>query len=85
MPPEGAPLSLRDRITAGRRAIVSELADVLRPGPDADGASPDPELTARMLSALADEAARLILTDPAGYPVTRIMANARWMLGQAGR
>ena len=47
MPPEGAPLSLRDRITAGRRAIVSELADVLRPDveprgrvarPRADGA-----------------------------------------------
>ena len=31
MPPEGAPASLRKRITAGRRAIVAELADVLRP------------------------------------------------------
>jgi hypothetical protein len=36
-----------------------------------------------MLSALADEAARLVLTDPASYPVERLVANARWMLGQA--
>jgi AcrR family transcriptional regulator len=84
MPPEGAPLSLRDRITAGRRAIVAELADVLRPELGAEGASPDPELTAYMLSALADEAARLVLTDAAHYPVARVMANARWMLGQSG-
>ena len=80
MPPEGAPLSLRDRITAGRRAIVAELADVLRPEVSPEGASPDPELTAHMLSALADEAARLVLTDPAAYPVARLMANARWMV-----
>jgi AcrR family transcriptional regulator len=84
MPPEGAPLSLRDRITAGRRAIVAELAEVMRPESSPEGASPDPELTAHMLSALADEAARLVLTDPAHYPVTRLMDNARWMLGQAG-
>ena len=82
MPPEGAPLSLRDRITAGRRAIVGELAEVMQHSPE--GASPDPELTAHMLSALADEAARLVLTDPSHYPVARLMANARWMLGQAG-
>lgn len=83
MPTEGAPHSLHDRITAGRRAIVAELADVLRPELGAEGASPDPELTAQMLSALADEAARLVITDPTTYPVARLMANARWMLGQA--
>ena len=80
MPPEGAPASLRKRITAGRRAIVAELADVLRPARGAQGASPDPELTAHMLSAIADEAARLVLTEPEAYPVQRLMANARWML-----
>ena len=42
--------------------------------------SPDPELTARMLSALADEAARLLLTDPERYPVERILAHTRWLL-----
>jgi AcrR family transcriptional regulator len=83
MPPEGAPLSLRDRITTGRAAIVAELADIMRPETEPTGASPDPELTAHMLSALADEAARLVLTDPASYPVERLVANARWMLGQA--
>jgi AcrR family transcriptional regulator len=85
MAPEGAPLSLRDRITAGRSAIVAELAEVIGLDTDPAGAPPDPELTARMLSALADEAARLVLTDPGNYPVERLVANARWMLGQSLR
>lgn len=77
MPPEGAPELLRERITAGRDAIVAILAEVVRPGD-----SPDPELTARMLSALADEAARLLLTDPEGFPLERLTAQARWLLGR---
>jgi hypothetical protein len=35
-----------------------------------------------MLSAFADEAARLLLTDPKRYPVDRILAHARWTLEQ---
>ena len=35
-----------------------------------------------MLSAVADEAARLLLTDPERYPVERVVAHARWFLGQ---
>jgi hypothetical protein len=35
-----------------------------------------------MLSAFADEAARLLLTDPKRYPVDRILAHAAWSLGQ---
>jgi AcrR family transcriptional regulator len=77
MPPEGAPELLRERITEGRAAIIAALADVVRPGD-----SPDPELTARMLSALADEAARLLLTDPAAFPVERLTTHARWMLSR---
>ena len=42
------------------------------------------ELTARMLSATADEAARLLLTDPQAYPVPRLVAHARWVLSQLG-
>ncbi len=44
--------------------------------------SPDPELTARTLSAVADESARLLLTDPRGYPIERVLAHARWLLDQ---
>src|SRR4051794_24096948 len=54
MPPEGAPELLRERIETGRAAVVSQLAQALRPGLGA-GESPDPEVTARMLSAISDE------------------------------
>jgi hypothetical protein len=35
-----------------------------------------------MVSALADEVARLLLTDPERYPVERILAQTRWLLDQ---
>ena len=77
VPPEGAPALLRKRIAAGRAAVVEQLAT-------AAAASPDPELTARALSAAADEAARLLLADPRRYPPERILAHARWLLFEAG-
>jgi AcrR family transcriptional regulator len=76
VPPEGAPSLLRERIAAGRAAVVAQLAAAV--GPRAG--SPDPELTARALSAMADEAARLLLADPDRYPPDRLVAHARWML-----
>lgn len=79
MPPEGAPELLRERIRSGRDAVVAVLAGVV----DA-GDSPDPALTARVLSALADEAARLLLTDPREYPIERLLDHARWLLGRLG-
>jgi AcrR family transcriptional regulator len=75
MPPEGAPGLLGERIAAGRAAVVAQLAQAI--GPRAG--SPDPELTARSLSAVADEAARLTLADPERYPPGRIVAHARWL------
>ena len=78
MPTEGAPASLHRQIDEGRDAIIGQLAAAVRPGLD----PPDPELTARMLSAFADEAARLHLRDPERYPADRIMAQARWALNQ---
>jgi AcrR family transcriptional regulator len=81
VPPEGAPALLRERIAAGRAAVVAQLAAAV--GPRAG--SPDPELTARALSAVADEAARLMLTDPDRYPPERFLAHARWLLFEAPR
>ena len=46
--------------------------------------APDPELTARTLSAMADEYARLVLTDPDTFSVDRLLRHARWVLGQIG-
>ena len=44
--------------------------------------SPDPELTARMLSALADEAVRLALTEPERFDEERILRLADWLLAR---
>lgn len=82
MPPEGAPDVLRERIARGRAAVLAELAHAVRPGLVPGRGSPDPELTARALSAIADEAARLLLTDPTRYPADRLLAHARWLLLQ---
>jgi AcrR family transcriptional regulator len=84
MPPEGAPRLLRDLLARGRSAVVAHLAEAARPGLGSGGPSPDPEMTARMLSAVADEAARMLLTDPERYPVERMLAHARWVLDQLG-
>ena len=61
---------------------MAQLARNVEPGFGPGRESPDPELTAWMLSAFADEAARLLLTDPERYPVDRILAHARWTLDQ---
>jgi AcrR family transcriptional regulator len=84
MPSEGAPKMLHDHIARGRTAVVNQLAAAMGPGVGPGREPPDPELAARMLSAFADEAARLLLTDPEHYPVDRILAQARWSLGQLG-
>jgi AcrR family transcriptional regulator len=74
--PEGAPALLRERIAAGRAQVVAQLAAAV----DTRAGSPDPELTAHALSAVADEAARLMLADPDRYPPERLIAQARWLL-----
>lgn len=81
MPPEGAPPILRERIAEGRAQVVVQLAEAVRPGFGPGQESPDPELTARMLSALSDESARLLLTDAERYPPERILRHAEWLLG----
>jgi AcrR family transcriptional regulator len=83
MPPEGAPAILRERIASGRVAVISQLAEIVRPGFGPGRESPDPELTAAALSAFSDEAVRLMLTDPERYPPERLLAHARWLLGLA--
>lgn len=84
MPSEGAPRVLHEAIASGRAAVVEQLAGVMGPGFGPGRESPDPELTARMLSAFADESARLLLTDPDRYSLDRIGAHADWLLRLLG-
>jgi AcrR family transcriptional regulator len=75
MPQQGAPRLLHERIAAGRAAVIDRLAQALGPG----RTLPDPELSAHMLSAYADEAARLVLQ---GYDSERILELTRWALSR---
>jgi AcrR family transcriptional regulator len=82
MPPEGAPELLREQIRSGRDAVIAALSAYVERGVTPAEGSPDPELTARLLSAVADEAARLLLTDPHRYSIERLTGHAAWLLGR---
>ncbi len=82
MPPEGAPNVLRETVENGRDAVVAALAKVVGPGLAPDRPSPDPQLTARFLSSISDEAARLLLSDPEQFPIERLLRHADWLLRQ---
>src|SRR3954447_16646419 len=72
MPQEGAPRGLHERIAAGRAAVIERIAG-------SGIGLPDAELAAHMLSAYADEAARLTLE---GYEIERILELTRWALAR---
>ena len=80
MPPEGAPTSLRKRIAHGRATVLAQLTQAVRPavGPDVEGF--DVELSARILSAISDEYARLVLTEPRRFSPERLLRHADWLL-----
>jgi AcrR family transcriptional regulator len=78
MPPESAPQLLGERIARDRANVLSALARVVEPWlPDAA----DPELAARALVAVAEEAARVVLDDPTDARIEQILANARLPFG----
>jgi AcrR family transcriptional regulator len=81
-PPEGAPEILRESIRQGRANVLGGLAQAVRPGLRPGVETIDPDLTARNLSAMADEYARLVLTDPVRFSPDRLLTHAAWFLGQ---
>jgi AcrR family transcriptional regulator len=84
MPPEGAPEFLRERIEQAREAVIAQLAALIERAYEPSGGqrSPDPELTAASMSALADHWARLMLTQPDRFGLDRLLVHARWALSQ---
>jgi AcrR family transcriptional regulator len=85
MPPEGAPKLLHKSIEHGRAALLERLTQAVRPALLPAREQPDAELTARILSAIADVYARLALADPDEYPPERLLAHARWCVEQVVR
>jgi AcrR family transcriptional regulator len=82
IPPQGAPESLRRSIEQGQAHVLRSLTNAVRLGSLAGPYVQDPELTARMLSAMADEYARLVLTEPDRYPPERLLLHAGSWLTQ---
>ncbi len=82
MPPQGAPALLHRRIARGRARVLDRLAQAVRPALAREEDTPDAELTAHLLSAISDEYARLVLTDPARYSPERLLEHARWCIDQ---
>jgi AcrR family transcriptional regulator len=80
MPPVGAPEILRKSIARGRGRVLAQMAEAVQPLPRSNEESSDAELTASVLSAIADEYARLVLTDPLRFAPERLLRHARWWL-----
>lgn len=80
MPPEGAPPALHEKIAAGRTAVLERLSRAVAPLTDREDQLGDAELTARMLSAISDEYARLVLTAPDRFSQERLLHHADWWL-----
>jgi hypothetical protein len=83
--PEQTPAAVRERVRDGRafalgqlRAIVGDLLE-RRPAPGVD-----PELSAELVLAMAEHAARLLIADPAAYPPERLVGYARAVLRALG-
>jgi AcrR family transcriptional regulator len=83
MPPEGAPAALHAAITDGRATVLEQLTRAVRPALERYTASPNAELTARLLSAISDEYARLLLTDRTRFSPDALIEHADWWLSLA--
>lgn len=72
-PVEGMPEPMQERMTRSRNAVRLQLQTLVQwAAPDVR----DTELFARGLQVLAEEASRLVLTDPEAFPPERIVAFA---------
>ena len=80
MPPVGAPESMRRSIERGRNTVLERMARAVGPLLAAVREPGDAEITAHILSAVSDEYARLVLTDPARHSPERLLRHARWWL-----
>lgn len=85
MPSEGGPPELYEKLAQGQaltRQYFAALFVSLSPETRLH-ASPDPELTIHLMHVIGDELVRLRLRDPQTYTVERLMAQFRWIAGEA--
>jgi AcrR family transcriptional regulator len=82
LPPEGSPPALRERVGETRRALAAHIASLLDWGIERCGGPRglDTEVLARLLVAVSEDAARLMLTSPRRHPPERMVEAARAVL-----
>jgi AcrR family transcriptional regulator len=86
-PVEGSPPNVRERISEGRVAVRALLEPVITWGIAKRGGplDMDTELGARMITALGEEAARLVLSDPERYPPDRLAGFTQALVSRLAR
>lgn len=86
-PVEGSPTIVRERISEGRVAVRALLEPVITWGIEKRGgpSNVDTELGARMITAVGEEAARLVLSDPERYPPERLADFTRALISAVAR
>jgi AcrR family transcriptional regulator len=81
LPPEGVPAVFHERTNRTRRNVLRQLEKLVAWGIERRGGPTlDSELFARLLMEMAEDSARLILTQPEQFTVERIIAFARTLV-----
>lgn len=87
MPADGTPAVVRDHVARGQETVAARLETLVRWGVDrrSGPADVDAELAAQAIMALAECAARLVLTDPDRYPTERVAGFSRTLFARIAR
>ena len=86
LPPEGVPAVFHERTNRTRRNVLRQLERLVEWGIQRRGGpSLDSELFARLLMEMAEDSARLILTQPEKFTIDRIVEFARTLMAAVNR
>ena len=87
LPPEGVPAVFHERTAGTRRNVLRQLEKLVAWGIKRRGGPKDldSELFARLLMEMAEDSARLILTQPKKFTIERIVTFARTLMGAVQR
>ena len=78
-PPQGMPRSLHDKVVERREAVVAQITPLIAWGVTKRGgpAGLDHRLLARIILVLAEEAGRLVISQPENFPPELLVGQAR--------
>jgi AcrR family transcriptional regulator len=86
LPPEGVPAVFHERTNRTRRNVLRQLEKLVEWGIQRRGGpSLDSELFARLLMEMAEDSARLILTQPEKFTIERIVEFAKTLMAAVNR